>query len=68
MCAHDTPSHFAVACALLVLCSQSDVTMRLARVKPAVRAVLEREGTLERLGAARIHGNVHRAVEAQLSA
>jgi high affinity sulfate transporter 1 len=53
---------------LLVLCSQADVTMRLARVKPAVRAVLEREGTLERLGAARIHGNVHRAVEAQLSA
>ena len=52
---------------LLVLCSQADVTMRLARVKPAVRAILEREGTVERLGAAQIHGNVHRAVEAQLS-
>jgi sulfate permease, SulP family len=52
---------------LLVLCSQADVTMRLARVKPAVRAILEREGTVERLGAAQIHGNVHRAVEAELS-
>jgi anti-anti-sigma factor len=53
---------------LLVLCSQADVTLRLARVKPAVRATLEREGTIERLGSEHVHGNVHRAVEAQLSA
>jgi anti-anti-sigma factor len=52
---------------LLVLCSQADVTLRLARVKPGVRAILEREGTIERLGPERIHGNVHRAVETQLS-
>ena len=52
---------------LLVLCSQADVTLRLARVKPAVRATLEREGTIERLGGGHVHGNVHRAVEAQLS-
>ena len=52
---------------LLVLCRQADVTLRLARVKPAVRAVLEREGVTERLGADHIHGNVHRAVEAQLN-
>ena len=44
------------------------MTLRLARVKPAVRATLEREGTIERLGADHVHGNVHRAVEAQLSA
>ena len=48
--------------------SHSDVTLRLARVKPAVRATLEREGTIERLGPEHVHGNVHRAVEAQLSA
>ena len=53
---------------LLVLCRQADVTLRLARVKPAVRATLEREGTIERLGSEHVHGNVHRAVEAQLSA
>ena len=52
---------------LLVLCRQADVTLRLARVKPAVRATLEREGTIERLGSENVHGNVHRAVEAQLS-
>ena len=51
---------------LLVLCRQADVTLRLARVKPGVRAVLDREGVIERLGVDHIHGNVHRAVEAQL--
>jgi sulfate permease, SulP family len=51
---------------ILVLCRQADVTLRLARVKPGVRAVLEREGTIERVGADHMHGNVHRAVEAQL--
>ena len=42
------------------------VELRLARVKPDVRAVLDREGIVERLGRDHIHGNVHRAVEAQL--
>ncbi len=51
---------------LLVLCEESGVDLRLARVKPDVRAVLGREGTIERLGHDHIHGNVHRAVEAQL--
>ena len=32
---------------------------------PDVRAVLEREGTVERLGCDHLHGNVHRGVEAQ---
>jgi hypothetical protein len=48
-----------------VLCDQAGVTLRLARVKPRVRAVLEREQLVERLGSDHIHGNVHRAVEAQ---
>jgi high affinity sulfate transporter 1 len=51
---------------VLVLCTQAGVVLRLARVKPDVRAVLDREGLLERLGPDHIHGNVHRAVEAQL--
>jgi high affinity sulfate transporter 1 len=52
---------------LLVPCGQADVTLRLARVKPDVRATLEREGTVGRLGTEHLHGNVHRAVEAQLN-
>jgi SulP family sulfate permease len=44
------------------------VTVRLARVKGRVRSVLDSEGIVKRLGADRIHGNVHRAVEAQLAA
>jgi anti-anti-sigma factor len=52
---------------VLALCRQADVTLRLARVKPDVRATLEREGTVGRLGSEHLHGNVHRAVEAQLN-
>ncbi|MFZ2013342.1 MAG: SulP family inorganic anion transporter, partial [Nocardioides sp.] len=51
---------------ILVLCDQAGVELRLARVKPDVRAVLDREGTVDRLGADHLHGNVHRAVEAQV--
>jgi SulP family sulfate permease len=43
-------------------------TLRLARVKPNVLRVLRADGFVDRLGADRIHGNVDRAVEAQLSA
>ena len=43
------------------------VTLRLARVKPPVRSVLEADGVIKLLGADHVHGNVHRAVEAQLS-
>jgi high affinity sulfate transporter 1 len=41
-------------------------TLRLARVKPQVLAVLRADGLVDRLGADHIHGNVHRAVEAHL--
>ena len=53
---------------ILVLCDQAGVALRLARVKPGVRAVLEREHLIERVGSDHIHGNVHRAVEAQTAA
>jgi sulfate permease, SulP family len=43
------------------------VTLRLARVKPQVRTVLEADGIIDRIGAGQIHGNVHRAVEAELA-
>jgi SulP family sulfate permease len=41
--------------------------LRLARVKPQVRTVLEADGIVDLIGADHIHGNVYRAVEAQLS-
>ena len=49
---------------ILDLARDTGVAVRLARVKPAVRATLQRDGVVERLGAERIHGSVHRAVEA----
>ena len=53
---------------ILDFAESREIEVRLARVKPAVAAVLERDGFLSRLGQDRIHGNVHRAVEAQLAA
>jgi SulP family sulfate permease len=46
----------------------ASAALRLARVKPQVLAVLQADGVIDRLGADHIHGNVHGAVEAQLSA
>jgi len=43
-------------------------TLRLARVKPKVEAILALDGAIERIGADRIHGNVDEAVRAQLEA
>jgi high affinity sulfate transporter 1 len=50
------------------LAREADVTLRLARLKPAVRATLARDGVIERIGADRIHGNIYRAVEAEEAA
>jgi sulfate permease, SulP family len=47
------------------LAGESGITVRLARLKPAVAATLERDGVLERIGMDQIHGNVYRAVQAQ---
>ena len=46
------------------LTNASRVTLRLARVKPGVRRVLDADGVLERIGEDHVHGNVHEAVEA----
>ncbi len=51
---------------ILELTRQADITLRLARVKPAVYEILDRDGFLERIGNDRIHGNVYRAVEAEI--
>ncbi len=51
---------------ILELTKQADITLRLARVKPAVYEILQRDGFLERIGMDRIHGNVFRAVEAEM--
>ena len=53
---------------ILELTEQAGVTLRLARVKPAVRDLVRRDHVLDRIGGERIHGNVHEAVEAQLIA
>ena len=53
---------------ILEFVEAQNATLRLARVKPGVRAKLERDGLLEQIGGDRVHGNVHRAVEAQLGA
>ncbi|MGH2937724.1 MAG: SulP family inorganic anion transporter [Solirubrobacterales bacterium] len=42
------------------------VSLRLARVKPKVRTVLAAQGFIDEIGADRVHGNVYRAVEAEL--
>jgi sulfate permease, SulP family len=44
------------------------LSLRVARVKPAVREVLARDGTLARIGEENIHGNVDHAVKAQIAA
>jgi SulP family sulfate permease len=49
------------------LAEADGVTLRLACVKPPILAVLRADGIVDRIGADHIHGNVHNAVEAQLS-
>ena len=46
------------------LTDASAIDLRLARVKPDVSRVLAADGVIDRIGRDRIHGNVHRAVEA----
>ncbi|HEY7008295.1 MAG TPA: SulP family inorganic anion transporter [Jatrophihabitantaceae bacterium] len=52
---------------VLRFAGEAGIVVRLARVKPAVSSVLKRDGVLDRLGAGRTHGNVYRAVAAQLA-
>ncbi len=44
------------------------VGFRLARVKPQVLTVLRADGVVDQIGHVHIHGNVHRAVEAEIHA
>jgi SulP family sulfate permease len=53
---------------LLDLYADKDVTLRLARVKTNVRAVLAADSVLDRLGKERVHGDVDDAVRAELAA
>jgi len=50
---------------VVTLARDAGVQLRLTRLKPGPRAVLDREGVIELLGADHIHGNIHRAVEAE---
>ena len=51
---------------ILTMTREAGVTLRLARVKPAVAAVLRRDGVWDGVGADRIHANIDHAVRAQL--
>ena len=44
----------------------SGIGFRLARLRPNVREVLERDGVLELVGSDRVHGGLNEAVDAQL--
>jgi sulfate permease, SulP family len=50
---------------ILELTEQSGVTLRLARVKPAVRDLLERDGFFERIGDDRMHDGIAQALGAE---
>jgi sulfate permease, SulP family len=52
---------------ILELANRAGVTLRLARVKPAVYELLSRDGFIDRIGDDKTHGNVSRAVDAQIS-
>ena len=49
---------------ILELTEQAGVTLRLARVKPAVRELLERDSFVERIGDDRIHDGIAQALGA----
>ncbi len=53
---------------ILELTEQAGVTLRLARVKPAVRELLARDGVLDAIGDDKTHEDVDHAVEAQIAA
>jgi sulfate permease, SulP family len=48
------------------LARENGISVRLARVKPAVLEVLTRDGVLDSIGADHIHDDVNQAVETQL--
>jgi len=48
------------------LTEASDATLRIARVKPQVRAMLTADGVIDQIGQDHVYGNVYEAVEAEL--
>jgi sulfate permease, SulP family len=48
------------------LLDADEIGFRLARVKPGVLAVLRADGVIDLIGRDHVHGNVHRAVEAEI--
>jgi sulfate permease, SulP family len=50
---------------VVTLARNAGVRLRFTRLKPGPRAVLEREGVIDLIGVDHIHGNIHRAVEAE---
>jgi SulP family sulfate permease len=58
----------AKMCEIFELTKQAGMTLRLARVKPAVHDLLARDGTLDRIGDDKTHGNIEQAVKAQMAA
>ena len=66
--AHLTTDWEALQREILDLTEQAGVTLRLARLKPAVRELLTRDGVLDRVGEDKTHGNIEQAVEAQIVA
>ena len=50
---------------MVELARNNGIRVRLARVKPGVLAVLERDGVLDVLGEDHVHDDVHQAVETQ---
>jgi sulfate permease, SulP family len=50
------------------LTEHAGMTLRLARVKAAVRELLARDAVLERIGDDKTHGNVDHAVQAHIAA
>lgn len=49
---------------LVTLAHDAGLDLRITRLKPGPRAVLERDGVIAMIGADHIHGNIHRAVQA----
>jgi anti-anti-sigma factor len=50
---------------VVTLTQDAGIQLRFTRLKPGPRAVLERDGVIELIGADHIHGNIYRAVEAE---
>ncbi len=50
---------------LVRLAGEAEVSFRIARLKSAVLAVLERDGVLDRVGRDRVHAGIQQAVDAE---